>query len=133
MPKGTIAVVLEADVLDEAYSMGYERFESTDTIEADQPHEFMSHFKSSSEWINGIHPSLRALSGYVDSGKGTYTVPRDVIVVPQGDEDDIPLSGMMYDMDHVHGVVLEAWSEGAFDALYEDRERGDSADEVYIT
>lgn len=115
----TIAVLPEADVLDEAYSMGWNALGGQRDEPADEPSESLSYFTEGAEYINTITPKLRALSGYVDSDTrgSSYRVERPVVVVPQGREDDLPRDGVRKSIEYVHNTVLEAWRSGALDSL----------------
>jgi hypothetical protein len=128
-----IAVVNEADVLDEAYSMGYERFADVADMEhgGDESGYAVSHFKETAIWANNVAPSLRALSGMADGGHGTYQKRRDVAVIPVGSEDDVPAEASRIEADYVYDAAVNAFDAGAYDAL-EGNERGESDDETIL-
>jgi hypothetical protein len=134
MDASTIGVIPEDDVLDAAYRMGYQRFEDADSIEEEggDPLEALSHFKEMATYCNSIAPRLRALAGYVDSGPGTYTVERDVVVVPGHAQDDVPRDGKHMGLTWVHEKVVDAFDRGALDAL-EGRDNGATAMDVNLT
>lgn len=134
MEEHTVAVIPEAEVLDEAYNLGYQRFEDAETIEEEDgnPYEAVSGFREYATWANNVAPRLRSLAGFVDSGPGTYTVGRKVVVVPEGNEDDLPADGKQMDIQYVHEAVLDVWELGAVDAL-EGNDHGENALVVSIT
>lgn len=133
MNASTIGVIPEADVLDEAYRMGYNRFE--DAAETADEHgdelDSLEHYKEMATYINNVAPRLRALAGYVDSGHGTYQVERDVVVIPDHAQDDVPRDGQHKSIEWVHGKVVDAFDRGALDAL-NGREYGET-DDVSLT
>lgn len=135
MNNHTVGVVPEDEAIDEAYSMGYNRFEDYpfDPEEAEDadPLRALEHFKESAEWADTVAPRLRALAGYVDSGPGTYTVEREVVVVPSGNEDDLPRDGQKTGIAWVHSALVSAFDRGAADALLGD-ERGANVDAVTL-
>jgi len=122
------AVVPAAQTLGEAYAMGYDRFTGADPVRADV-FEQVDAFKQSASWANNVAPLLRSLSGYADEGHGTYQTPRAVVVVPDGNEDDLPRTGSSRPANAVYETVVDAWQNGAMDAL-RGRERGESAGEA---
>lgn len=115
----TVAVVLEADAIDTAYAMGYDRFDEAPP-EVDDTFEALSHYKETAEFINSVHPDLRALAGYVDSGPGTYTVKRKTVVVNVGNEDDSPMDGVQMDPQYVEDKLVRAFDQGALDSMNGD-------------
>lgn len=128
MQASTIAVIPEAEVLDEAYSMGYDRFSGAGTVgEESDPFEALNAFKEYAQFSDNVLPSLRALSGYVDSGPGTYTVEREAVVVPVGSGDDLPRDGQHIGVQFIHEKVTDSWERGAMDAL-EGNDRGENDD-----
>lgn len=131
---GTYAVVTEADALDESYRMGFDRFHDPagDHPEGHNPMLSLDHFTETARYVNSVVPTLRAMAGYTDSGPGTYTVERPVVVIPQGNEDDQPASGRRFNPDTVLSAVVSQWRHGALDALDPDRDRGDTANEVQL-
>lgn len=123
MTEHTIGVVPEAETLNEAYNMGFDRYEPAEG-EVD-PAAALDGISDSAEWANIIAPKLRALAGYVDSGHGTYRVERTVAVVRTGDGDDLPRDAVQVDPNHVFEKVVDAYRTGVSDAL-EGREADDS-------
>lgn len=118
MKADTIGVIPEAETLDEAYSMGYSRFADADPVaDGDEAAEHIEHFTESAEYANSVAPNLRALSGYVDSGPGTYTVERQIVVVPDGAEADLPRDGKHMALGYVFEIVHDAWRAGVYDAV----------------
>jgi hypothetical protein len=137
----TVAVLRERHVLREAYDMGYDRFEGSvpeddpnpsERVSTFTPSERISMFTESATYTNSIKPKLRALSGYVDSGTGTYTVPRSVVVVPPESEDDRPMNGKNVDIAYACDRIVEAWRSGALDAIDADRDHGDGLDDLRL-
>lgn len=126
----TVAVVREADALDSAYQMGYDGFDEAPP-EVDEPADALIHFKESAEWANNVHPKLRATAGYVDSGTGTYTVPRKVIVVPDGNEHDSPMNGVQMGIGHVEDALVGAFDKGALDAMSGDSWNPESCEDIH--
>jgi hypothetical protein len=132
MPTHTIAVVPEADAIDEAYSMGYERFEPLPEPDDIEPAEALSQWKEGADWANSVAPRLRALAGYADSGHGTYRVERTVAVVRDGDEGDLPRDAVEMYPEYVHETLVEAFDMGAMDAMV-DNDLGADRRELYLT
>jgi|APHM01.1.fsa_nt_gi hypothetical protein len=133
MKASTIGVIPEADVLDEAYRMGYTRFEDAETVDEEDSDalEGLSHYKEMASYINNVAPRLRALAGYVDSGPGTYQVERKVVVVPHHAQEDVPRDGKLMAIRYVHEAVQDAFDRGALDAM-QGRDYGET-DDVSLT
>lgn len=124
----TIPVVKEATLLDEAYNMGFRRF---DGAESSDP-ESLSHFKESAQFINSVAPSIRAMCGFSDSKGGTYQVrPDKMAVIPVGSGDDEPATAELIEPQYVHDAAMDAFDAGAYDAI-EGNERGES-DDIQLT
>lgn len=110
----TIAVVRMALALEDAYAMGYDRFEGMDA-EAAEGFTFAP-FTDSATWANTVLPSLRARAGFEDSGHGTYRVDRQVAVIAEGDEDDEPADAELVFTQWVFGRLVDEYRRGAHDA-----------------
>jgi len=122
MTDNTIPVVVEPEVKEEAYRMGYKRFDERHESEEIGEYWF-SHYTESAEWANITRPELRAMAGAGDAGHGTYTEHRDIVVVQ--DPDDRPMQGTEYDSHHLHSELVKHYKNGAHDKV-EGREYGDS-------
>ena len=118
MSFGEIAVVKIAYVEEEAYRMGYQRFEDAELPEDAEGLESVSHFKETAKWANTIAPRLRAMAGLQDGGHGTYQIDREVAIIKPGCEEDEPAPA---ELTHSRAVyqehVAEAFDRGAYDAL----------------
>lgn len=112
----TAAVVREVRVLDTATRRGWNEFGAGDDP-SDEPAGAVDHFTGSARYANHVAPDLRALAGYGDAGHGTYRVERPVVVIPEGDGDDVPATGEILRARDVFDAVHDAWMEGAYDAL----------------
>lgn len=120
MKSDTVAVIPEAEAIHDAYMMGFNRFDEMEfDHESDDltPHDRLNSAKEMGTFINNVDPKLRALAGHVDSGPGTYTVQREVVVIPHGNEDDIPMDGKHMSAQHVLSCIQEAFDQGAIDAM----------------
>jgi len=122
MTDNTIPVVVEPEAKEEAYRMGYERFEERPEDEEVDGHWF-DHYTESAEWANRKLPTLRAMAGAKDTAHGTYTEHRDIVVVQN--PDDRPMQGTEYDSHHLHSELVKHYKNGAHDKV-EGREYGDS-------
>lgn len=113
-----IAVVKPAYQIEEAYRMGYDRFEPADDADdADHP---IAHFKESGEWANGIAPRIRAMAGYRDDGRGTYQLKRQVAAIEPGAEEDNPAAAQLVPSEVVREKLVDAFDHGAAAALSGD-------------
>lgn len=112
------AVVHESTVLDDAYALGYDEFTGVDAEEVD-----FDGFTGTARWDSHLLPRLRALCGYGDRGHGTYTVAREVAVVPVGNEDDEPAEAITINTTEILNAAVDQFRAGAHDAA-EGRERG---------
>ena len=111
---GEIAVVKPQYAVEEAYSMGYDRFEGVD---ADTEGDFdFAPFTDTSAWANIVLPSLRAMSGFADAGHGTYQEHRQVAAILPGDEEDEPAEAELYGAQSMLNVLVDAYRKGAYDA-----------------
>lgn len=99
----------------EAYEMGYDRFAVADTVDDPELH----YFKESAEWCNTILPKLRCMSGYSDSGHGTYTTVETVETEIQEVESH-----------HLLDEIVSAWDMGARDALTGEMKDCDKAKDI---
>jgi hypothetical protein len=131
MTETTVAVVPEGEALEKAYRDGFERFDEAPDDALEGPGEPFGQFTGSAEYVNTVAPRLRALAGYVDSGTGTYRVERKVVVVSDGDEDDLPRDAREMRLSHVYEAIQEAYRAGAEDKLHGE-EYGESLDDLYI-
>lgn len=114
------AVVKPHYATEEAYNMGFDRFE---TLAAEETEDFdLSHFKETATWANTVAPRLRAMAGFADTGPGTYTLGRTVAAVVPGCEEDEPADAEITHTDHVFRELVEAFDRGAYDAA-EGREK----------
>lgn len=115
-------VVVADRVVEQAYNLGYDRFES---VEADEDVVDLEGFRSGAEYANHVLPELRALAGYDDAGYGTYQQDGEIVIVDEADLDDDPIAGDSWTAGEYLSVVVDRWHDGVRDAL-EGRERGDS-------
>lgn len=126
----TITVVTEADALDDAYQMGYSRYESmpADEIAANrvQPTEHGIDDKH-------ILPSLRAVAGFDDIGVGTYNSSQEIALIENGDESDNPATAVKMRSEAFLDHVIRSWRKGAFDAMKATMEEADgySTEQIY--
>ena len=119
----TIPVIREAEAKDEAEAMGYRRFEG---MEVDSYESFdIAPFRDSSTYCNHVLPRLRALAGFGDAGTGTYTIQQDIVVIPQGCEDDLPAEGERDTSEGMYEALVECWHNGAYRAVRDAAEGGD--------
>lgn len=111
----TIPVVREAHAKDEARAMGRRRFED---IEVDSRDEFdLQPFMDSASYSNHVLPTLRCMAGYGDRGTGTYTVVREVALIPDGAEDDSPAEATVIESTWLLSELTQAWIDGAYAAV----------------
>lgn len=106
--KGDAALLL-------AYRDGYDEFEGF--AEGSGEDFDFGHFTETARWANNIAPSLRALSGYSDGGHGTYQIEGDVAVLDAADADDVPADADVMRSSEVYDRVVDAYREGAHDAV----------------
>lgn len=129
---GTIPVVFEADTYDEAYAMGFERFEDADEPQGDAGDVeddiamALDGFQQGAAYTNTVLPRLRCMAGYGDAGHGTYQQGRQVAFVEVGDGDDRPIEAEHIQSHHIFDELVDLFANGAYDALHPDRERGDA-------
>lgn len=116
-----IAVVKPLYATEEAYNMGYDRFEGVADEEEDIIWDF-HHFTETAEYANNVAPDLRAMAGHADSGPGTYTINRKVAAIKEGCEEDEPAEAALIDARHVFEELVDAYRKGATDAAH-GRER----------
>lgn len=110
-----IAVVKPHYLKEEAYNMGFERFEG---MELEDDEEFdLAPFRDSATYANHVLPSLRAMAGFADGGKGTHTIHRQVAAVKPGCEEDEPAEAQLTDARFIFEELVEAWDCGAYDAV----------------
>jgi len=124
-----IKVVTEVTVLHKAYNMGYSNGSGGDSVE--NPVESLSHYKATAQYINNTAPSLRAVSGYTDSGHGTYQTENKVAVIPNGSEDDSPADAELMGSYYVYEAVQEAYNQGFLDAV-DGKDADDSRTELIV-
>lgn len=117
---GDVAVVKPYYALEEAYGMGYGRFEELDGEEAEGFD--LAPFQSTAEYANQVLPSLRCMAGYADAGHGTYQQHREVAAIQPGCEEDEPAEANLRDASELHERLVDAFSSGAYDAV-EGREK----------
>lgn len=108
-----IKVVVIPEAKEEAYNMGYDRFQGIP--EEEVYGENLSHFKEYATFCNSIHPGIRAMSGYSDSGHGTYTINGQVVTVEY--PEDRPMDGEITEATYVEQELMEAFDCGAYDAM----------------
>lgn len=120
-----IAVVVEQAAVEDAYEMGYDRFEGQE-LDAEVADEWdYSYFTETATYSNIVQPALRAIAGYGDSGTGTYTENRTIVLVDAADLDDEPTVGDEYNAKDFSQVLYDRFADGARDAVA-GREKGDS-------
>lgn len=112
--KDTPVIVIQ-EAKQDAYDMGYERFEGGDTMEPDEAD--LAPYHSSADYANNVLPTLRSMAGHADSGHGTYTEVREVVLVEEHDLDDRPIMGQSTDAHYFMSELVEAFNHGAYDAL----------------
>lgn len=89
----TNVVVRESDVRKTAYEYGYRQGIHPSELAGDEietPID-LSHYYEGAHYITTILPRLRTMSGFGDSAEGTQTDNRNVIFIPNEDEDDTPV------------------------------------------
>lgn len=112
-------VVVEEKAFREAYAMGYERFDGIQLYEGE---EFdLAPFTDSAEYANHILPRLRALAGFEDSGYGTYTGNRDIVIVSESDLEDMPISGDLTESHYLYNELVDEFRNGAYKAVDNSR------------
>lgn len=110
-----IAVVKVDYRLEEAYKMGYGKFEDA---EVGDPEQFdLSAYHGSAEYANHVLPDLRAMAGFDDSGYGTYQQDRQVAAIAPGCEEDEPAEATLVDAHNVFERLSEAFTTGVYDAV----------------
>lgn len=110
-----IVVVTEAEALSEAYTRGYDRFSGMDAEIAEDVDP--AYFTDSAAWANHVLPTLRCMSGYRDSGMGTWQVDGEVAVIQDGDEGDEPAGATTMLASDFQDRVVDAWYNGVYAAL----------------
>lgn len=119
-----VKVVVLPEAMESAYNMAFDRFEEVEVNDCCGEAAYdLSFFKETAEFANNVHPTIRSMSGYEDSGYGTYTVENRTVVVR--DPDDRPMDGELMNCTYVESDLIEAYDCGAFDAM-EGNERYDS-------
>jgi len=106
----TIHVVDEIEAKEDAYHMGYNRFEGMDTLEENEPLEFHL-FTESAQWANNIAPKLRAMVGAKDSGHGTYQQHGEIVTVTE--PRDSPMEGQQCDSFELYNELIDMYRQGA--------------------
>ena len=113
-----MAVVVLETAVEEAYRMGYMRFNSADEIDSDEDiHMALDGFIQSAEWANTVLPSLRATAGYADGGRGTYQLARDVALIRHYEMDDRPIEAEQLNSSYLYDDLVDAFQYGAIDAM----------------
>jgi hypothetical protein len=127
----TITVFTEADALDDAYQMGYSRYESMTA--ADIAAAGPIHPTEHDAWDTHILSSLRAVAGFDDMGVGTYNMIQEIAVIETGDESDSPATAQKMEAYMFLDTVIDNWRAGAFDAMKETMEEADgySTEQIY--
>ena len=129
MPKNHLdtAVIDIEQAKIEAYKDGYGRFEGFDGLE--QEGFDLGPFYDSAIYANIVLPAMRAAAGYADDGPGTYTVEREVVVVPKSSMmDDRPIEAEgPVPSSHILSELTNAWSMGAYDGALGETEDLDAA------
>jgi hypothetical protein len=116
----TIPVVYESEALDNAEALA--RTEYADIpLEALEADEFRVR-TDSAHWANGIAPELRALSGFEDTGYGTYQQDRDIALVPVGCGDDSPAEAELLRAKQFSVDVFEAYRDQAYECFLQQRQ-----------
>ena len=110
----TIPVVELVEVLAQAKRLGWSEFPETFEPSDEFP---MSNFRETSRWSNSIAPRLRSLAGYGDAGHGTFQLHRDVAVIMEGDEDDVPAEATVMSTSMLYEDIVDAFDEGARAAM----------------
>lgn len=119
----TFNVVVADRVEEQAYELGYERFED---FGGDDKHISLDGFQSSAEYTNHVLPTLRALAGHDDGiGRGTYHVGGEIAIVDEANLDDDPITGAKWTAGAYTDVLVDRWFDGARDSI-EGREKGAS-------
>lgn len=113
----TIPVIDEYSAREDAYEMGQERFGGSSPPEDIHPLEVVDHFTETATWANHVHPKLRAMAGFKDRGMGTYTVARQVALIPPENADDEPAEAELVDSTWLVNELVDEFREGAFEGL----------------
>lgn len=127
MSDNDIAVVKPYYLKEEAYNMGYDRFEGCE-VESIEGFD-LAPFRSSAAYANNVLPSLRAMAGAADRGAGTYTDHREVAAIKPGCEEDEPAEAELVNSRYIFDELLEAWDMGAYDGAL-GKERGEGLDDL---
>lgn len=122
----SINVVVADRAEEQAYELGYERFEAFENSADEQTELDLSAFTSSSEYANEVLPALRALAGRDDAGHGTYQVGGEIVIVDAANLEDDPITGDRRTTEEYVSVLVDRWHDGARDAFDADAEKGDS-------
>jgi len=119
----TIPVIYESAALDDAESLARSEY-SDIPLEALQADHFQVR-TDSAHWANGIAPELRALSGFDDSGFGTYQQDREIALVPGGCGDDRPAEAELLRAKQFSREVFETYREEAYRCYERQRKEAD--------
>jgi len=111
-------VIITQRVEQEAYEMGYERFDRMDPVPADGFD--LSGFQGSATYANHVLPSLRALAGFEDTGHGTYQQNQTVALVDEADLEDNPIDADETMANEYFQTLMDEWRAGAYDAGTEE-------------
>lgn len=113
MNKDTIQVVKIAYMQEKAYNMGYSRFSGMDAVENPD----LEGFQCSATYANHVLPKLRAMSGFSDNKRGTFTLENKVAAIEPGCEEDSPAEASVTNSHYVFSELMEYWEKGAYDAM----------------
>lgn len=110
----TLNVIVADRSEEQAYELGYERF---DAVDVDEDEIDLEGFRSGAEYANHVLPSLRALAGFEDSGYGTYQEGGEIAIVDEANLDDDPIQGASWTASDYLNVLVNRWHDGARDAI----------------
>jgi len=113
MTDNEIPVIVEPEAKENAYNMGFNRFNEPQDKEIGK--EWFSHYTETAEWANSKLPDLRCMAGADDSGHGTYTQHREIVVVEY--PDDRPMSGEKTNSQYLFDELVEQFRNGAYDKI----------------
>jgi hypothetical protein len=117
--KSKTAVVVDQEAKERAYELGFNEFSGMETPENDRLE--LEFFTDSARYANIVAPKLRAIAGHADSGTGTFTTNRDIILVDERDLEDRPIEGDSWNArDYYSDVIHDAWRQGCHDGFHDD-------------
>lgn len=116
----TIPVIYESEVFDDAEKLARDEYGDIplEALEADR----FEVRTDSAHWANHIAPTLRSLSGFGDSGYGTYQEDRQVAVIPVGCGDDRPAQAELVSAKTFSQDVFCVFREEAYDCYERQRQ-----------